>query len=581
MEPLPANTARFLGHSALVLDMGGVRVAFDVCSRDGRLKEPFANLIPGCDVYSGLEPVAAGLAHPDPAALAAQVDCVCFSHLHPDHFDVDYLRDMLAAAPGLQVIVPPGTRRLLSKPVRRVIPWWWSLLPRPRTVRRELLGCREQDASAEQAVRELLARCVEAVADEPVTVSAPGSSILLTPVSVPHPGGQLYVATPAERRSGVSVVGYRLEARQADARLVAFVIGESATDPLMIGRIRRETGPVNVFLPITDQVHPRGLKGVEEYVAHASAGAFATSARLLPPGSRVAPLHQGIWYFKVDEAIRGVEPEAVPVGPSAGGNGALPAASSDFWRLCMTARKRREGFRRLHREASSAPGGADVQAWSTGGLMELATQPRGEDGAPDADVWELAALEVDLGEYQTLRDEILNSWDWQKDVVVAQLGLFVGAVGIVEAFDGSVGTYLLVSFILSFIGMMLIEQSIRMTMIGRYFGTELIPRIRNRIARIAPEEHAEQARAVLGWETYFRNADRHTILMGVSATLGKYAFTVLPGFVSALVFVIMRGGQAEPLSQVERIGVAAAFALSALPLIVGAVNGKFSATGRD
>jgi L-ascorbate metabolism protein UlaG (beta-lactamase superfamily) len=83
----------FLGHSTVLLEVGGLRILTDpvLFDRVSLLRR----------VGSPLDP-----------ALHADIDVVLVSHLHLDHFDVPSLRQL---GPDVELVVPSGAGRLLQR----------------------------------------------------------------------------------------------------------------------------------------------------------------------------------------------------------------------------------------------------------------------------------------------------------------------------------------------------------------------------------------------------------------------------------------------------------------------------------
>jgi L-ascorbate metabolism protein UlaG (beta-lactamase superfamily) len=92
MSAEPARVT-FLGHSTVLVEIGGVRILTDpvLFDRIGPLRRVGSSLDPG---------------------LHAAIDLVLVSHLHLDHFDVPSLR-MLGT--DVRLVVPAGARRLLGR----------------------------------------------------------------------------------------------------------------------------------------------------------------------------------------------------------------------------------------------------------------------------------------------------------------------------------------------------------------------------------------------------------------------------------------------------------------------------------
>jgi L-ascorbate metabolism protein UlaG (beta-lactamase superfamily) len=83
--------ATFLGHSTVLLEMGGARILTDpvLLDRIGILRRA---------------------ANPLPPELHAAIDLVLISHMHLDHLDIRSLREL---GEGIRLVVPPGAGQLL------------------------------------------------------------------------------------------------------------------------------------------------------------------------------------------------------------------------------------------------------------------------------------------------------------------------------------------------------------------------------------------------------------------------------------------------------------------------------------
>lgn len=93
MTPTPPDRLVWLGHSTVLLELGGVRILTDPLLRARMLH-----------LVRHAPPAA-------PAALGA-LDAVAISHLHLDHLDLPSLRRLGTAVP---IIVPRGAGRLLAR----------------------------------------------------------------------------------------------------------------------------------------------------------------------------------------------------------------------------------------------------------------------------------------------------------------------------------------------------------------------------------------------------------------------------------------------------------------------------------
>ena len=304
LADLEASHAIHFGHSYLVVNVAGLRLALDPATETGYLAAPFSNL-----THTAATPLKSYQPLVDPArllptaeTLAPQIDAVLFSHLHADHFNAALLERMLRANPRLRVIWPAGAERLVSQP-----------RPALRTCGRRLLAALNRCAWADNvpaAVQEYLeteplelpAARVHAASAGSVGVLRAEPLVAVRAFEVRHPRPLLWVQLPWEAATP-PVLGYEVLYEQAGKLRSVLLVGESSTDPEVLYQIwaGRER-LVSVFAPADAMPAVPGLNWLYDHYIHASPRLLALAERLAGGHTSLHGLHHGLWLYTLTEA---------------------------------------------------------------------------------------------------------------------------------------------------------------------------------------------------------------------------------------------------------------------------------------
>lgn len=116
IQGLKRGQAIFLGHSAVIANVAGVRIAFDISTLDGSMPSPFSNLIVGgTNTFSHLFPIVdtqSLIARPQ--VIANFLDVIIYSHLHSDHFSLNYISIVKATNPNIRILCPQNTKNYIK-----------------------------------------------------------------------------------------------------------------------------------------------------------------------------------------------------------------------------------------------------------------------------------------------------------------------------------------------------------------------------------------------------------------------------------------------------------------------------------
>ena len=111
---------------------------------------------------------------------------------------------------------------------------------------------------------------------------------------------QMYFKSPYELDTPPPTLGYKILYNEKHRERSIIFIGESASDPEVLANIFFERNRLEiVFIPITEQFSSRGLQHIQEFSMHSSLRNLALVERLVPEGTKIVPLHQGLWYFQI------------------------------------------------------------------------------------------------------------------------------------------------------------------------------------------------------------------------------------------------------------------------------------------
>ncbi|MBL8092628.1 MAG: MBL fold metallo-hydrolase [Anaerolineales bacterium] len=298
LHPLPGQ-AIHLGHSAVLLNIAGLRVLLDPATLDGLATAPFANLAaPTQTRLTSYRPlVDFSEIVPSAPALARSADVVLYSHLHADHFSATVLQTLMAHNPDLRVILPHGATRLLRA-------------PRPAPGRALERGLKALSSAGwldttPDGLREYLrlpapdlpwARTFE-VADGGAVVLRDMPRVVLRAFAVRHPRPLMWVPTPFEAAYPL-VLGFEIGYDDRGRWRQVLLVGETALDAGVLQRLLHNAATLSAaFLPVDLPLGGPLLETWYAHDCHAPPAFLAMAARLAGPRSTIVPIHQGLWCY--------------------------------------------------------------------------------------------------------------------------------------------------------------------------------------------------------------------------------------------------------------------------------------------
>lgn len=597
---LKPGQAIHLGHSAVVINLAGVRIGLDLTTMDSWIPQAFANLTLGTKSrIEHLPPLHdTSMLVPRPEVLAKNLDILLYSHLHSDHFSLQFVAAAKKANPKLRIICPPNTRAYLTDAAAarrdglamRLLRWLGPRLGfQDRIAALNAYIAEVLNPSAERT--ELVGQIQEPEEDESILIRSGKTTLSISHFFVCHPSYQLYWQLPVESDRTPATVGYKVEFVEGGKKQKAILIGESGTDPAVLAEIFNERdGLIFVCFPVTEQHSSTGLKRAEELAAHTSLRTLALVERLVLPGTKILPVHQGLWYFRLTEAQASLGSEAL-AKLAASHRSALPFVDlakvvrqiglprfplGRMGDISATRKLRWKQYKMLARAAFGLPAAGHLVGilGEPFNLSREQKQPVSQEAAKEA-------LSAYLTEYQMLHAEVDNAWNWQKALVNYCLLVIAGAITAVELIQDTQFLLLGASVLLSMLGLSFMEQTIRMTRIGRFYTTHLFPKINQAILEISNQDGKNALAAppfrVMLWERYFRERNAGTVLMGMGAA-GKFFICLISNLFCLVYFYVLSGGL--QVSDVMLASFAVAAVVATFPLIIFVWNIRFVYGGR-
>lgn len=604
---LQPGEAIHLGHSAVIVNLAGVRVGLDIASTNGSVASPFANLtlesaatlkhlLPMHDVQSML---------PQAEFLGKHLDVLLYSHLHSDHFSLAFIQAARKGNPRLRVVCPPNTRRYLSDSADdKTDGIFMRFLKKPvvdyvlRTYDEALHAFRAEMQNP-SSIRQTLISSLEELPPGQTLEFGKGKSVVeLSSFFVCHPAYQAYVRLPIESAHVPAAVGYKIAFSAQGAERKAILVGETATEPAVFSLVFKERdGLALLCFPVTEQAQPGGTKFLEELVAHSGLRSLALLERLVADDTRIIPLHQGLWYFQLsdDDIVRGrdalselggIQRASLPFVlltrilqsiPSH-----LDAPQGRLGEIVGTAWGRWRNFKRIARAVAGMPVRGEVITNSVGRVVDFTAGSAQVSTSGLSTEAVIQALNAHFKEYDVLFNEILNAWTWQKDLVYYSLLAIGFAITMINVFPDIRLLYIGTSIALSALGFSFLEQTIRMGLMGRFFSSQLFPRI-NALIRELDKRNVQSPAAsklkVLLWEKYFRSGDVGTGLMGLAAA-GKFSVTILPSIVFVILFYLSKMESGLDWSMFEKMVFGFAAVISLFPVVIFIWNIRYAFKGK-
>lgn len=302
---LMPGQAIHVGHSYVILNVAGVRIVLDPATDNGRCLAPFSNLTLSASAeLEFLSPlVDPTTVVPSTDVLAQSVDVILCSHLHSDHFNARLLDKCLQINPKLHLVCPVGSRDFLRYRPYRPRPIWLKMLEylgKIRFVNGYALGMKEYLVGGDPPKR--VAESVIELASGEQYVLRKKPFVGVQAFEVRHPKPQMYVRMPFEPKELPPVLGYKVVYREQGAEKLILLAGEAATDSELLWQIwSARDRLVAMFVSIADEATVYGLKWVEDTYFHASLRLIGIAERLAGERTKIHCLHQGLWYYTLDE----------------------------------------------------------------------------------------------------------------------------------------------------------------------------------------------------------------------------------------------------------------------------------------
>lgn len=613
---LKSGQVIFLGHSAVIVNVGGIRIGFDLATKNGRMHSPFNNLrIKGANSFTHLLPLVRSESHiARPQEIASFLDIVIYSHLHSDHFSLNYLAILKETNPNIRIICPENTKKYLKGVTHYKYEINATLIEKIKSfmVKKFFpeislsVDNLDTELDSSNAQDKLIDSIEEISLSSPIVIPGKEKDTLISAFATTHPAYQMYIKMPCEFESPPGVFGYIIKYGSVEKDHSIIYIGEGASDPDTLERIFSERDQLALLMfPITEQTESKGSQFLQEFIAHSSLRTLAIVERLVSDGTKIIPLHQGLWYFQLSPI------DIVKARKSLdklGGNRdvTLPfvALSLEFRSIASknrtsksyisqkkylsgifsTVRIRWQQYKKIAKIVGKLPISGKVEGFSVGSTTYFSNTVTQETERPKFNKETLKmSIQAMLMEYQVLHQEVDRAWEWQTNIINFILLIIGSIVTLVNVFPDLELLFITGSFFLTALGWIFIEKSIHMIRIGRYYILELIPRANQLLQLLesidAHNPFAEKIK-ILSYEEFFRSGDVQTALQGF-ASLGRFFIAVFPGVAFAIAFFIIKHYSGDVWLFLEKVLFILATSMSVLPLVAAIINGRFAFTGKN
>ncbi len=605
VRSLKPSQAIHLGHSMVIGNFGGTTIGFDLSTQDGMIPAPFSNLaLHRTSTIPHLLPL------PETTHLIAKanevakyLDVLVYSHLHSDHFSLDYVAEAIKANPKIRIICPPNTKSYLEHTgqgkttnspnfmLKPLVNW---LQKRYKDGIDDLL----EDIKTNNAQRKhVIDRIEEASLSSITTITRGKQSVTINAFPAIHPAFQLYVKMPFEFDPPPLVVGFKVTYEDNGQKRCAIFIGEGASDPNTLSEIFTERERLEiVFFPITEQYENKGIKLILEFGTHSSLRILAMVEKIVTEKTKIVPLHHSFWYFKLDSnyivkgrnALRNLGYRK---------NDKLPFVSltqkfmslakgqeyySPYIRdILSTTRKRWWNYKKLAVIVNLLPTNGLTKNSRLGSIIDFSSSEKTRPPKAISKEALQSSLQALITEWQLQHKQIDGDSVWQ-DHLLNYILLTIGSViTLVSVFSDLELLFIVASFILSLLGWAVIEKSIHMMSIGRFYSQELAPHANALIREMEDldvhDPIANKLRILL-WEDFFRGRNIHILMQGLAGA-GRFMMATVPGFASAMTFLYLKQSTGTNWSILELILFSIASGMSLLPLATLFINAKYAYSG--
>lgn len=339
-------------------------------------------------------------------------------------------------------------------------------------------------------------------------------------------------------------------------------------------------------------------------MAHSGILTLAILERIVTEKTKIIPLHQGFWYFrlasgdivKARQELKRFKGKKVRKLPFVDLSKKFIEITEDkvyreistgyysyLANILKSIRKRWSIYKELAQIVAVLPTNGETENLPLGSIVDFSVSTKWEPRKPVSKASLQTAFQALIAEYQSMKGETDRSWEWQ-DHMFNYLLLIIGSViTLVSVFPNLELLLIFASFILSLTGWALIEKSIHMTNIGRFFTKELVPRanaLLREIEEIEPHDPSTEKLRVLIWEVTFRGRSIHIALQGL-ASMGRFLMATVPGFASAMTFLYLKQSSGVPWSNLELILFPIAAGMGLLPLVTMMINIRYAYSGEE
>lgn len=607
IKNLKSSRAIHLGHSMVIGNFGGMTIGFDLSTQNGMIPMPFANLALNSDkTISHLLPL------PEKNNLIAtaneiakHLDILVYSHLHSDHFSLSFVADAIKANPKIKIICPPNTKSYLeytgqvdgSEPfnlfLRPVASW---LQKNNRNAIDDLL----KDVKTNTSKRKQIIEQIQEISlSAPTYISKGKQSITIRAFPTVHPAFQFYVRMPFEFDPPPMTVGYKIFYEEISNSRCAIFVGEGASDPYTLSEVFREREQLSiVFFPITEQTHPQGKNLVEEFMAHSSIRTLAMVEKIVIEKTKIVPLHQGFWYFQLNsnDIVKGRNALRRLAGRR---KYKLPFVSltrefqaiqehhtGNYYHLnhiLLSIRQRWQIYNKLATIMDLLPINGSTQNSPLGHIMDFSVSSNNQPEKSVSKETLQSALQAIIAEWQGIHTEIDRSWALQGNFYNYVLLIIGSVITLVSVFPNLELLFIVASFVLSLTGWAMIERSVHMVSIGRFYSKELVPRANaliREMENLEPHDKVTNRLKVLVWEEFFRGGNIQIAIEGLAGA-GRFLMATVPGFASAMTFLYLKLTSGTTWSNLEIIALSIATGMSLLPLITMVINARYAYSGEQ
>jgi hypothetical protein len=304
LADLKLGEAIHVGHSYVILNIAGIKIALDSSTDDGYCISPFANLsLYGKSQLKHLSPIP-DIKNCVPTAkdLAQNINIFLFSHLHPDHFNRTLLEKILDINQDIKVICPRGTNSVLAykpKPTKIAI-IILETLQKLNIATDQVNGMLEYLNSTDDA--SIPSQHYIELDHGEANILSRNPLVKIDAFELRHPKPQFYFRLPFESKELPPTLGYLITYEEDGKQKKIMLVGESGNDPELLWQLwnnREEL--IAVFVPVADESTTKGFKWFKDAYMHASLLIIALAEQLTTSKASIHTLHQGLWYYVMNE----------------------------------------------------------------------------------------------------------------------------------------------------------------------------------------------------------------------------------------------------------------------------------------